>query len=1047
PSGSTLARPPQFTPFRAQRQVSPPLAAEGGPRRRRHIAEACQLVFDVDDDDLDFTETPALVRGRMHPERHLQETPKPEQEQEEPLSPRPLVSVLNSAGLTSQRFSLPSKIIKNKHPNGQGWIWLAPWSTWSFTVRLRFLMKEKLYPDSEEGSVDVYDGKIYPLHWKPASSDAPDITGLPSMDYAIYLFNAVKFHLGRAYRFFEDASFLSRMHEFYDGEARAVATQHRFWFVQYLLMLAFGKAFVSRSRASKDPLGACYFTRAMSLMPDPAVFRRDSILAIEVTALAGLYFYAIDHRESAHVYLGHAIRIAQLEGLHTPLPEKELGVQMVKRCRNLWWTLYIMDRQFSTSLGLPMSIQDSGITTHLSVPGENSQEDTAVVLQVKLSQLLSHILSSIYQTDQTQLGPFLEITGSILRTLAGHAQDIEEVIAQKFKNSVDTMPKGIWHISLLYHQCVMVATRPLLLFVLQDRLNSPEHGDKDWEPFLSTTTSLISTGIKSAVKTLQILTDEEYLLEVFLVFDLEFVYSAAIHLTMADALFPSVAEDARGHSQAAHSIMDDMMAKGNKVAATRKADLTQLECLCRELAARTDARGLQTLTLPGLDDSIAGSLSAAGSTLEAVAGVEEEGGLQRGLDDGVMAEETPVLWASLPAPTTNLEFMDTIGISSEEVFSILDEIGNMDDQGVVMAAAEDGSWDQTGEMFEDPEEKKVVCCALDSYLQYAKVAHFNVTHLRRQSFYALPQAQWQMLAAPPFNFLETLDRTDEAIDANAQLARAIAHHGIKSFGLANPDAAASASPDEPALAREWVGIAKHSDIDKARSTLRQFFRDWTAAGASERHASYSPVFAAVESQRARLSSSSSGNDSGANLSVLVPGAGLGRLVFELCRAGCDVEGNEISYHQLLASDFILNHTKTAGQFTIFPWVHTFSNHRTRENHLRRYAVPDLHPGTALAAVPSSSSSPAARPGTMSMCAADFLCLYGDEARRATYDVVATVFFLDTAPNLVMALVERVGFVVEARETDRPAPYIQDDESMMQTLYRASTWVARKPLAG
>ncbi|KAH6661563.1 N2227-like protein-domain-containing protein [Verticillium dahliae] len=379
-------------------------------------------------------------------------------------------------------------------------------------------------------------------------------------------------------------------------------------------------------------------------------------------------------------------------------------------------------------------------------------------------------------------------------------------------------------------------------------------------------------------------------------------------------------------------------------------------------------------------------------------------------------------------------------------------------QDSVVAAAEDGSWDQTGEMFEDPEEKKVVYCALDSYLQYAKVAHFNVTHLRRQSFYALPQAQWPMLAAPPFNFLDTLDRTDEAIDANAQLARAIAHHGIKSFGLANPDPAASASPDEPALAREWVGIAKHSDIDKARSTLRH------------------PVFTAVESQRARLattSSSSSGNDSGANLSVLVPGAGLGRLVFELCRAGCDVEGNEISYHQLLASDFILNHTKTAGQFTIFPWVHTFSNHRTRENHLRSYAVPDLHPGTALASV-SSLSSPPSQPGTMSMCAADFLCLYGDEARRATYDVVATVFFLDTAPNLVryletilsclkpggnprqrrapahdynnssgtrrsgsfeladdevMALVERVGFVVEARETDRPAPYIQDDESI------------------
>ncbi|KAM0327642.1 hypothetical protein ACHAQA_005935 [Verticillium albo-atrum] len=416
-----------------------------------------------------------------------------------------------------------------------------------------------------------------------------------------------------------------------------------------------------------------------------------------------------------------------------------------------------------------------------------------------------------------------------------------------------------------------------------------------------------------------------------------------------------------------------------------------------------------------------------------------------------------------------------------------------------MDTAEDGSWAEAGDMFEDPEEKKVVCCALDSFLQYAKVAHFNVTHLRRQSFYALPQAQWQMLAQPPFNFLQTLDRTDDAIDANARLARAIAHHGITSFGLtepAQPDAAsASASTAEPALAREWVGIAKHSDIDKARSTLRQFFRDWTAAGAAEREASYAPVFAAVDSQRARL-------PPGTNPSVLVPGAGLGRLVFDLCRAGCDVEGNEISYHQLLASDYILNHTRAAAQFTIYPWVHTFSNHRTRENHLRSYPVPDIHPGAAL----RECASP---PGTMSMCAADFLCLYNEPARAQTYDIVATVFFLDTAPNLiryletihaclkpggilvnvgpllwhfennapgnhgrdddgdgehdynnssgiadpgsfeladdeVMALVERVGFVVESRAAGLEAPYIQDRDSMMQTLYHASTWVARKP---
>ncbi|KAJ5005057.1 Carnosine N-methyltransferase [Colletotrichum sp. SAR 10_66] len=401
---------------------------------------------------------------------------------------------------------------------------------------------------------------------------------------------------------------------------------------------------------------------------------------------------------------------------------------------------------------------------------------------------------------------------------------------------------------------------------------------------------------------------------------------------------------------------------------------------------------------------------------------------------------------------------------------------------------DDEQWSGMESTMEDPEETKVIFCALDSFLQYAKVAHFNVTHLRRQSFYALPQAHWQMLAAPPFNFLDTLERTDEAIDTNAELARAIAQNGLRSCGGVDPGSG------EPRMPDEWVGVAKHNDTDKARSTLRQFFRDWSADGAEERRACYGPVLDAVAHERQDAAA--------APLKVLVPGAGLGRLVFELCRAGHDAEGNEISYHQLLASSYILNCTTGPGQHTVYPWVHSFSNHRTRTNHLRSCAIPDIHPASALAAAGPSV-------GSMSMCAADFLCLYADAEHADAYDAVATVFFLDTAPNLiryletihhclrpggvlinfgpllwhfennapgnhgkdtdgdgehdynnssgiadpgsfelsddeVMALVERVGFVVERRETGIEAPYIHDRESMLSTTYRASFWVARKP---
>lgn len=265
------------------------------------------------------------------------------------------------------------------------------------------------------------------------------------------------------------------------------------------------------------------------------------------------------------------------------------------------------------------------------------------------------------------------------------------------------------------------------------------------------------------------------------------------------------------------------------------------------------------------------------------------------------------------------------------------------------------------------------------YSQYSKTAHFNTTHLRRQAFYALPRAHWELLAGPPFSYLDTLNAVDDAIDKNAELSLAILNSGLESFGIGPSNASHSGK-----ASNEWLGKATPNDLEKARSTLRQFYRDWSEEGASERDACYGPVIKALQAEAAsRL---------GSTMRVLVPGAGLGRLVFDLCCAGFDTEGNEISYHQLLASSYILNHCPESRAHSLHPWVHSFSNHKSRTNHLRSVQVPDVHPGTTLGAVEN--------PGEMSMSASDFLLLYGDESHTESFDAVATVFFLDTAPNII-----------------------------------------------
>ncbi|KAL4996464.1 hypothetical protein BDV10DRAFT_202384 [Aspergillus recurvatus] len=585
-------------------------------------------------------------------------------------------------------FTLPSRIIKKNHKSKRNWTWLAPTSTWSFTARLKLMIAEKLHIESHYSSPELFDGDLYPIQWSPLPVGShPDISNLPSIDHALYLFNTVKFHLGHNFRLINEKEFIEKTHAFYYGDAIKQVKECRLWFVQFLLVLAFGNAFLfpgqKNANNANDPPGSKFFIRAMNLMPDHTSLSRGGFVAIEVLALTGLYLYSIDHRSSAHVYVGHAIRIAQMDGMHTQLPEDELGTETVARCRNLWWTLYVLDRHISSSVGASMTPEDSDITTLLEPPTATacSQSDTTLSLSVRLSHLLSYILSSIYKATETQLGTFLETTRSILHVLAGHAREIEQIIQLKFQNSVDTMPKGTRHITLLYHQCVIVATRPLLLSVLKERLQKLNHGAEDWQSIVAPTNALISAGIKSAAKTLQILADEDSLLEVFLPFDMEFTYAAALHVTMASALFPNITESQDYIDiQDAYAILDQMVARGNRLAGARKTELVQLETLFRELSARIEWRGLETLILPCPAQSDHWGAAAAEYFARMDGGEDATVG---GLAGSAGAEAIPLSMPGSPSALNgagagvqapNTDMLDSIGISSYEFFSLVNQI-------------------------------------------------------------------------------------------------------------------------------------------------------------------------------------------------------------------------------------------------------------------------------------------------------------------------------------------------------------------------------------
>lgn len=213
---------------------------------------------------------------------------------------------------------------------------------------------------------------------------------------------------------------------------------------------------------------------------------------------------------------------------------------------------------------------------------------------------------------------------------------------------------------------------------------------------------------------------------------------------------------------------------------------------------------------------------------------------------------------------------------------------------------------------------------------------------------------------------------------------------------------------EPGSDLYWHETAQPLDLSKAHSTLRQFYRDWSEEGFN---AELRPILNLIMSDLDLARHQDSGKATsthGAEAScrdILLPGAGLGRLVFELSLLGFNAEGNEISYHQLFASQFVLNNVDRADQYNLYPFLSSFNNNVTRSRQLHYVTIPNVHPATVLTEKIEMAGQHAnmGRPGQMSMTAGDFITSYSSPENESSFDAVVTLYFIDTAPNVIRYL--------------------------------------------
>jgi proline utilization trans-activator len=80
--------------------------------------------------------------------------------------------------------------------------------------------------------------------------------------------------------------------------------------------------------------------------------------------------------------------------MHTQMAHHGWSESRVQRCRKVWWTVYILDRQMSSLMGLPLAIRDEDVSAPLPVFPNQSQRNIGLELHVKLSKVTAKILNS-----------------------------------------------------------------------------------------------------------------------------------------------------------------------------------------------------------------------------------------------------------------------------------------------------------------------------------------------------------------------------------------------------------------------------------------------------------------------------------------------------------------------------------------------------------------------------------------------------------------------------------------------------------------------------
>jgi SAM-dependent methyltransferase len=212
-------------------------------------------------------------------------------------------------------------------------------------------------------------------------------------------------------------------------------------------------------------------------------------------------------------------------------------------------------------------------------------------------------------------------------------------------------------------------------------------------------------------------------------------------------------------------------------------------------------------------------------------------------------------------------------------------------------------------------------------------------------------------------------RVKELWEVNGRLSEEIVKHAVSYYQI--PQHELDGYIQEAESIDQWDNQAATIDA------INHLARDWSVDGMHERAPTYEPIMETIEQYFPDRSDRKEGP-----VRILQPGVGVGRLPHDIARlSNVEVTSNEYSSYMNIAYRF-MESLPLKDSMSWHAYIDWWSHQPTVAEHEHKVTIPDM-------GVNASS---------VLHVEGDFMAVF--ENQTAHYDVVVTLFFLDTARNVM-----------------------------------------------